>query len=161
MSIDLLVHGPPDRRLQFCQLVEEARKKAQELTQFAPPRVLIEELVDGKRVRLTHEFADTHGSTFVLSWAESDDALALTVFDGDEPGVILSFSVGATRSATEYVLRLVAAMATGELVSADVRDPALFWSAQEVLAADAIPNVFQGARTFAEACELAAVPREA
>ncbi len=88
MSIDLLVHASPHRRLQHCPLVEEARKKAQELSQFAPPRVLIEELVDGKRVRPIHEVADSHGRTFVLSWAQSDDAVGLTVFDGDDPGVI-------------------------------------------------------------------------
>jgi hypothetical protein len=161
MSIDLLVHSPPHGRLQLCQLVERAARKAEELTHFAPPRVLIEELVRGTRVRLVDEFADTHGKTFILSWAESNDAVSLTVVDGDEPGVILSFSVGATRSPTEYVLGLVAALATGELLSADVCDPALFWSAQEVITADAMRNIFQGGRTFDEACELAAASRGA
>ncbi|HYQ40908.1 MAG TPA: hypothetical protein VER11_03045 [Polyangiaceae bacterium] len=161
MSIDLVVNIPPQSRLHLGQLVTRTEQRAGDLTHAKAPLVAIEELEKGKRVPLAHDFADTPGRTFILSWVDRDDAVSLTVIDGDEPGAILVFSVGATRAPTEYVLGLAAALAAGDLLSVAVLDPGLFWSADEVLVAEAIKSHFRGGGTFDGVCRIAAESRGA
>lgn len=160
MSIDLAVHT--SECLSIERLIERTPRWAQRLTGFESPPVTVEKLEDGQRAAFYGGFATTHGESFILSWRDCDDGVLLIVSDGNPlEDTALTFSVGATRSPTEYVLALAASLAAAELLSSSVVDTALFWSEKETVSSVDVGRLFEGGANFRDACERAVRRRDA
>jgi hypothetical protein len=159
MSIDLTVRTR--RPLGVDELLDITRETASDLTGTRAPAATLSQMQAGGTRPITQGTLGNAEDVFVLSWLGSDDGVAITTHADEDGRYVITFSVGATRSPTEYVLALTAALATAKREQGEVLDPWHFWGDADALRREELAPLFHSPGSdFSVACNEALRRRE-
>ena len=151
MSIDLTLVGPgPFAR---DQLTTGIQKYGKDWLVAKCPCAVMYAVEERRRVPLTDQLIGERDGLAVVSWEGTEDGVALVTVIEEARTVVATFSVGATRSPTEYVLALLSACALQRLWNVDVHDDNLFWG-DEILDSESVRAILAQATShdFEKAC---------
>ncbi len=150
MSIDLTLKGAVAAGADA--LLAEISDYGEKLLGCPPPDPKLVIVTDGQPTG-TPALIGVANTMLVMSWAGTEDRVAIVTVEQDS-SLILTYSVGATRGPTEYVLGLVGACSLANLWGSTITDDNQFWLNAETMTPSEILTGFGVVGVdFQDACD--------